>query len=194
MAQTALKHASYPEYLAMEATSAERHEWFDGRILAMAGGTEEHAFLIAAVLRDLGNALRGRPCRPTSSDLRIRSPETGLATYADAVVVCGKRIPHAEDKDACTNPTVLVEVLSPSTEAYDRGEKFEHYQTLVSLRDYVMIATGRNHVDHYSRNADGSWTLRSHVAGGHLTLSGVAVMLEVDAIYAAVDEVREAVA
>ena len=139
---------------------------------------------------ELRQALRG-PCRATNSELRLRSPTTGLATYADVSVLCAPRQPHPEDPGAGVNPTLLVEVLSPSTEAYDRGEKFEHYQTFASLRDYVLVATGRNHIDHYARSADGSWALRGFGPGDRFTLSGVDVTLSVDAIYAGVEAIRE---
>jgi Uma2 family endonuclease len=185
---------TYAEYLVFEAASLEKHEWFDGQIFAMAGGTEEHAFLGAAVTGEVRTALRGSPCRPCSPDLRVRSNVTGLATYPDLTVLCGPREPHLDDKDAATNPTVVVEVLSPSTEGYDRGQKFEHYQTFASLRDYVLVATGRNHIDHYTRNADGSWTLRGYGPGDAFTLSGVEATVQVDAIYAGVDAVRETAA
>lgn len=193
MEARATAYVPYEQYAADEALSEVRHEWVDGQVFAMAGGTEEHAFLGGAALRELGAALRGRPCRPLSNDMRLRSPVTGEAHYADAIVVCGPRIPHPDDKLTCTNPTVIVEVLTPSTEAYDRGEKFDDYQTLDSLADYVLISTGRNHVDHYARNADGSWTLRSCGPGQTFTLTGCDATIAVDAIYEGVDAVREAV-
>lgn len=182
---------TYAEYLAAESTSLEKHEWYNGQVYAMAGGTPEHAFLGGAVISELRNALKGKPCRPFSGDLRIRSLVTDLATYPDAAVVCGPRVAHPDDKDACCNPTALFEVLSPTTEAYDRGEKFEHCQTLAALRDYVLVCTGRNHIDHYMRNEDGSWTRRGYGPGEAFTLSGVAVTLRVDDVYAGVEEVRE---
>ena len=184
------KYMTYAEYLAFEQSSAERHEWYDGEIFAMAGGTPEHAYLMAAITGELRNLLRGRPCKPFSSDLRLRSMATGLSTYSDAAVVCGAVVPHPEDADACTNPVVIVEVLSPSTEAYDRGKKFDHYQTFPTLRDYVLVATGRDHVDHYTLAPDGGWTRRGYGAGARVSLLGIDVTLEIDAIYAGVEDVR----
>ncbi len=186
------RYTTYAEYLAAEETSVERHEWFNGHVFAMAGGTEEHALLGAAVLGELRNALRGRPCRPLSSDMRIRPLGSDVACYPDAVVVCGKRIPHPEDRHTVSNPTVIVEVLSPSTEVFDRTEKFENYMTMASLRDYVLVSTGRNHIDHYAWVEDGAWMLRSHGPGATFRLTGCDVELSVDAIYEGVEAAREA--
>lgn len=191
MEARASAYVPYDQYAAGEALSEVRHEWVDGRVFAMAGGTEEHAFLGGTTLRELGTALRGRSCRPLSNDMRLRSLVTGEAHYADAIVVCGARNPHPDDRLTCTNPTVIVEVLSPSTEAYDRGEKFEDYQTFDSLRDFVLVSTGRSHIDHYARNSDGSWTLRSCGPGQAFTLTGCDVTIAVDAIYEGVEAVRE---
>lgn len=185
---------AYAEYLRAEALAIEKHEWLKGRVTQMPRGDSEHSFLCAAAGAELRNALRGRPCRPFESNQRLRSEATGLATYADAVVICGPKRALPEDPDACANPTVIVEVLSPSTEAYDRGQKFEHYRSFASLRDYVLVATGRNHIDHFRRNDDGTWTLAPVGPGGHITLSGVEVTLELDAIYEGVDEVRASAA
>lgn len=181
---------AYADYLALEAQSADRHEWYDGVVLAMAGGTPEHAFLAAACLRELGVALRGRSCLPYDSNLRLRSEATGLATYGDAVVVCGPVVAHPEDPDACTNPRLVVEVLSPTTEAYDRGQKFEHYRSFPSLRHYVLVSTGRARVEHYCRNDDGTWTLRACGPGEGTELAGLDVRLAVDALYDGVEAAR----
>ncbi|MBM4364575.1 MAG: Uma2 family endonuclease [Deltaproteobacteria bacterium] len=189
-AALAHKYVTYAEYLAKEAIATEKHEWYDGHVLAMAGGTPEHSYLSLAVGAELRAALRGGPCRPFESNQRLRSETTGLATYADAVVICGPMRPHPEDPDAATNPTVIVEVLSPSTEAYDRGQKFEHYRTFPSLRDFLLVTTGRNHVDHFTRNDDGTWTLRPVDAGGRIGLAGVEVVLDLDAIYEGVEITR----
>ena len=112
---------SYAEYLALEARADTRHEYLDGEVFAMAGGTPEHGALAMAVARALGVALRGRPCRVFSSDVRVRIPETGLTTYPDLSVVCSKLETDPIDPDAITNPLLIVEVLSDTTEGYDRG-------------------------------------------------------------------------
>ena len=134
---------TYAEYLAAEAVSEVRHEYLNGEVWAMAGGTPEHAALAAAMIRELGASLRGKPCRPFSSDLRVHIPDAGLSTYPDVSVVCGQLETAPDDKDAVTNPIVLVEVLSESTEGYDRGAKAAHYRRIPSLREYVLVVAGR---------------------------------------------------
>ncbi len=191
MQARAPSYVPYEVYREAEQWSEEKHEWVDGTVFATAGGTQEHSFLAGAVFSELRVALRGRPCRPLNSDMRVRSEASGNAYYADVVVVCGPGVPHPDDKHTVTNPTVLVEVLSPSTAAYDRGEKFEDYQTLPSLKDYVLVSTGRSHIDHYVRQADDSWLLRSYGPGGVFTLAGCEVSLAVDAIYEGVEATRE---
>jgi Uma2 family endonuclease len=173
---------TYAQYLEFERTSELRHEFIDGEILAMSGGTPLHAFLIARVLTALGNQLGTGPCRTYSSDLRIRVPETGRATYADVTVICGEVETHPEDPDAATNPTVIVEVLSPTTERDDRGEKFAQYRHLLSLRDYVLVSQERQRIEHYARGDGGRWTFIEAGPGGRIALS-IGVVLEADAVY-----------
>jgi Uma2 family endonuclease len=130
---------TYSEYLALEASSNVKHEYLDGQIYAMAGGTPEHAALAAAVIGLLFPCLRGSRCRAYDADLRVRTP-TGLATYPDVTVVCGPAGRDRQDEQAVTNPTAIVEVLSRSTEDYDRADKFEHYKSLRSLQQYILVS------------------------------------------------------
>ena len=176
------KQQTYAEYLALEAQSEEKHEWCDGLIYAMAGGTLEHSRLSSAVGRELGIALRGRPCTVFDSDLRLRAEATGRATYADVVVVCGERRTHPEDEHALTNPTLIVEVLSKSTEASDRGEKFSHYRRMPSLQEYVLVAQDEVRIEVYRREGD-TWVLREYVAGATVELASIDITLPVDAVY-----------
>lgn len=124
------------EYLRREYEAAERHQYYHGEILAMAGGSPDHSLIISNVNRQIGNRLEGKPCRVYESNLRIRIPRTTLYTYADATVICGERQfdPLDARKQTILNPTLVVEVLSPSTEAWDRGGKFENYRDRVSAR------------------------------------------------------------
>lgn len=175
---------SYGEYLAAEATSAVRHEYLRGETWAMAGGNPSHARLSMAVGAALTAALEGRSCAVFSSDLRVRIQATDLSTYPDVTVVCGKLEHAPEDRDAATNPVLIVEVLSDSTEAYDRGEKFAHYRLLSSLREYLLVSQREARLEAYYLNADGAWTLAEARAGKVLELRSLAgVRLEVDAIY-----------
>ncbi len=168
--------------LAVEEMSAVRHEYLDGEVFAMAGGTPEHAALSAAALVLLGERLRGGPCRPSSSDLRIRIVATGLATYPDAAVICGESVRDATSPTHVTNPSIIVEVLSPGTSDYDRGEKREHDQQIVSLRDYVLVAQDRREVEVFART-DAGWVHEIHRGGDMVTLTAAAVRFTVDELY-----------
>ena len=159
MSSAAIQRYSPADYLALERASEFKHEFFDGEMFRMSGGTIEHSQIAGNVIRALGTALADGPCRVLTGDMRIKLP-TGLYTYPDTSVVCDQ--PEFEDghKDVLLNPLLIVEVLSPSTEAYDRGKKFRHYQTCPSLREYVLIAQDRAAVDHYLRQpTSGQWLL-----------------------------------
>jgi Uma2 family endonuclease len=174
---------TYAEYLAAEEKSLEKHEFLDGEVYAMAGGTPDHAALAMAFGGELGNALRDRPCRVFSSDLRVRIRATGLTTYPDVSVVCGKLETDAEDRHAVVNPLLLVEVLSDSSEAYDRGEKFAHYRHLPSLREYVLVSQRRPRIEVYRRNEAGRWELFEYESGASAELSSVGCSVSVDEVY-----------
>lgn len=173
---------TYAEYLALEANSEVRLEFVDGLVYAMAGGTPEHARLSMAIGAELRTALRDRGCVAYSSDLKLRIDATDRSTYADAVVICGPERYSELDPNAVTNPTIIVEVLSPSTEAADRGEKWRHYQHLASLREYVLVSQGEPYVEVFRREGD-EWILRTSVAGGVVELPSQGVSIAVDAIY-----------
>lgn len=177
---------TYAEYLALERSADVKHEYVNGRVFAMAGGTPEHARLAGAVIGDLRTALRGKPCVPFSSDLRVRVAATGRATYPDVTVVCGALVPDPNDADAVQNPTVLVEVLSDTTESDDRGDKWAHYQRITALREYVLVSQKSARIEVFTRDAtDASvWHYRDHGPGARLTLASIGVTLDVDAIYA----------
>jgi Uma2 family endonuclease len=175
--------ATYPEYLAQELASDTKHEFLDGEIFAMAGGTPEHARLSSRVVGALLAQLRGRPCEAFSSDLRLRVLATGLATYPDVSVVCGRFEQDPEDANTLINPVVLVEVLSDSSEAYDRGEKFAHYRRIPSLREYVLVSQRRPRIEVFRRNEDGNWTLFEADASGSVQLVSIGCELSVDEVY-----------
>lgn len=146
------------EYLALERASETRSELVNGQILAMTGASRAHNLIAANICREIGNHLKGRPCEAYQSDMRVKVSPTGLYTYPDVVVVCGQ--PQLEDEhgDTLLNPTLLVEVLSPSSEAYDRGEKFAHYRRLESLREYLIVAQDRPRIERYARDGE-RWVL-----------------------------------
>jgi Uma2 family endonuclease len=176
------RHYSYAEYLELEASSPLKYEWLQGRVYAMSGGTPDHSAIAASVIRSLGNQLEGRPCRVFTSDLRVRVPATGLATHPDVTVVCGRLERDEEDPNAASNPVVLVEVLSPGTERYDREEKFAHFRRLSSLRAYVLVSQAERRIEVFTRNDDESWTLRE-VREGAARIEAIGCTLGVDDVY-----------
>lgn len=147
------------EYLATERKREFKSEYWRGELYAMAGASEHHNLITTNVVAGLHTQLRGRSCKVYPSDMRVKVSVTGLYTYPDVVAVCGKAQFEDEDNDTLLNPTMVVEVLSKSTETYDRGRKFENYRTLDSLTEYVMIAQDRAHVEHYVRQPDNQWLL-----------------------------------
>jgi Uma2 family endonuclease len=151
----------------------------------MAGGTPEHARIAASVTMLLGSALRGRPCTVFSSDLRVRVPATGLTTYPDVTVVCGKLELDLDDRKGHTvvNPRLVVEVLSPSSEDYDRGEKLGHFKQIVTLEEIVLIAHDRREVEIARREPDGSWSREIAADGGTVRLRSLECDLAVAEIY-----------
>ena len=145
------------QYVALENEAETKSEMFNGHIYAMAGASPTHALITANIIGAIQQQLRGKPCRTFSSDLRVRVNETGAFVYPDVTVACPPLTFADDDANALTNPAVVVEVLSPSTEANDRGAKWGHYQHLSSLRDYVLVAQDKSRIEHYSRLDDGSW-------------------------------------
>jgi Uma2 family endonuclease len=174
---------TYADYLASERASLEKHEYLRGEVFAMAGGTLEHARLQASVSGELRSALAGRPCNVYSSDLRLRVVETDRSTYADVVVICGPAESAPDDPDAATNPLVIVEVLSDSSEASDRGEKFAHYRQLASLRDYLLVSQKERRIEVYSKADDGRWFLSEATGGGAIPIASLGVQLQLDDVY-----------
>ncbi len=148
---------SVAEYVRLEEHANVKHEFLDGTIWAMAGGTPEHAAIASAIIAALSTALRGRPCRVYTSDARVRVAATGLDTYPDVTVVCGRAELDAEDKNALTNPVLLVEITSDGTEAYDRGEKLDHYKRIPSLREVVIVSHREHRIDVHRRGETGDW-------------------------------------
>jgi len=147
------------EYLAIERKAETKSEFFDGKMVAMARCADRHCILSGNVLAELGFKLRGKRCRPYHSDMRVKTTN-GLYTYPDVSVTCGEQQFEDEITDTLLNPTVIIEVLSESTERYDRGKKFDNYRTIQSLREYVLVSQSEPMVQTFLRNDDGSWTLR----------------------------------
>lgn len=174
------------EYLAREQRGLSKNEFFDGEIYAMAGARFRHNAIAANVIAALTGLSRSKPCSAFTSDQRIRVSATGLYTYADAGVVCGKPQLLAADRMTLLNPILLVEVLSKSTESYDRGEKLDHYRSLPSLQEIILVASAEVRVDHHRRIEAEQWLVTTYRKGAVevATLSGV---IPLDDIYQKVD-------
>jgi Uma2 family endonuclease len=155
-----LKPRLTPEdYLALERSAEYKSEYFNGEIFAMTGASEPHNTIVLNIGSEIRQHLKKRPCKAYANDMRVKVSPTGLYTYPDLVVVCGKGQFDDAHLDTLLNPTLIIEVLSDSTEAYDRGRKFEHYRRLESLAEYVLIAQHRPHVESYRRQPDQQWLL-----------------------------------
>ncbi|MBX3249690.1 MAG: Uma2 family endonuclease [Myxococcales bacterium] len=177
-----LRRMTYPEYLELERASATKHEYVNGEVYAMAGGSPEHARLAMRLGALITVALGGRPCAVFSSDARVRVERTSRSTYPDLSVVCGTLERASDDPDAIVNPCVLVEVLSETTEASDRGDKWAHYQRLDSLAEYVLVSQREPRVELY-RRAERGWSYEVFVAGMMLELRSIGVSIDIDALY-----------
>jgi Uma2 family endonuclease len=175
------------EYLALDRAALSKSEYFNGEMFAMSGASRRHNLISLNIGAELRAQLRHRPCEVYTSDMRVKIRATGLYTYPDVVVVCAE--PAFEDTagDTLLNPTVLVEVLSKSTADYDRGGKFEHYRTLPSLQEYLLVAQEQPHVVQYVRQSDTTWLL-SEVRGleAHLHLPSITCDLALSEVYAKV--------
>lgn len=181
------------EYLSMERAAEERHEYLDGDVYAMAGESSEHADICTNLVSELRMQLKGTPCRVRSKDTKVRSgpapqqrrQRQGLFSYPDLVVICGEPQYHDTYRDVILNPAVIIEVLSPSTEAFDRGEKFLRYHTWnPMLADYLLVSQSQPLVEHFSRHPDGSWSY--HVYQGleqSLTIASIACTLKLVEVY-----------
>jgi Uma2 family endonuclease len=175
---------TYADYVALELESPTKHEFLAGEIYAMAGGSEEHSALAAEVLAVLRDAARTGPCRVHTSDLRIYVESPGLATFPDGSVICGPLQQHAPSPRATAlNPTVLVEVTSDSSEEYDTGVKVDHYRTIASLRDYIIVSHRERRITVHSRTDEGEWVARVAMTGGQVVVESLNTKLSVDEIY-----------
>ncbi|HET9984232.1 MAG TPA: Uma2 family endonuclease [Longimicrobiales bacterium] len=175
------------EYLERERSAEYRSEYVNGRVYAMTGASRAHNVITVNASRELSGQLGGRPCEVYASAMRVKVGPTGLYTYPDVVVVCGT--PAFEDRHADTllGPGVIIEVLSPSTAGYDRGEKFAHYRRLASLREYVLVSQDRMRVEHYARQGE-RWVLTELNAPEHVVaLESIGCTLRLGDLYERVE-------
>lgn len=175
--------------MALERPSEIRHEYLDGTVYAMAGESPEHSIICFNLASTIGPKMRNQNCQGYSPNMKVRTDQSGLFAYPDLMIVCGKAEYHDNHRDVLTNPTVIFEVLSRSTAAYDRGEKSLRYRThIASLKDFVLVAQDKPHLDHYTREPDGSWA-HSGISGldAILVLDSIDCQLSLADIYAGID-------
>jgi Uma2 family endonuclease len=179
-----LHRYTYGDYVALEMVSAGKHEFLDGEIYALPRGSEEHSALAAAMVHALVNAVGDRPCRVHTSDLRIYVEAAGLATFPDCSVICGPLQQHEPSPTATAlNPVILVEVTSDSSEEYDTGPKLEYYQSIATLRDYVIVSHRERRITVHTRIPDGGWDTEVSTNGDDVPVASLGFRLNVDDIY-----------
>lgn len=177
-------HLSLDAYAEIETSTGLKHEYYRGSVYAMTGASPRHNLIVANVIALLHAQLRGRTCTVYPSDLRIKIEQTGLYTYPDISVICGELRLDSAKRDTATNPTLLVEVLSPSTQDYDRGTKFQHYRAIDTLREYVVVSQDTPHIEHYSRQDNDQWLLREFEQPEQIiALDSIGCMLDLQGVY-----------
>lgn len=176
---------SAEEYLERErAATQERHEYIDGWVIRVSGASIEHNFIVSNLNRELGNQLRETDCRVTTNDLRVAFPSLDKYAYPDVVAFCGEPELEKEHLDMLYNPTLIVEVLSPTTGDYDHGKKFSRYRRIDTLQEYLLVAQDAPHVEHYVRQNDGSWRLTdTDGLDATITLPSIEAELPLDEVY-----------
>lgn len=178
------KYISQEEYLEMERSAIEKHEYYKGEVFAMSGASLPHNLIFKNTYLTLGIKLKGKKCQPFGSDLRVNIPKNTLYTYPDITIICGKPQLTDDNQDTITNPTVIIEILSKSTRDYDRGQKFALYRDITSLKEYILIDSENVAVEKMSRNADSSWTLRDFGSiDDSFTIASIDVTLALSDIY-----------
>lgn len=180
--QQAIDKASRDDYLVQDSQSDEKLEYYDGYVFAMAGGTFKHAQVAGNLFGELRQSLKGKSCQPMNSDMRVHTP-SGLDTYPDISVFCGD--PELGDNDTTLlNPTVIMEVLSPSTRDYDRGGKFAHYRSIECLQDYLLVDPENTLVEHFHRVAQDEWLLHVYSdVTANISLESIGITLSLADLY-----------
>lgn len=180
------------EYLAFERASDVKHEFYRGEIFAMAGASRQHNEIKDNLIVEIGSRLKGTPCRTYSADQRVKVKRTGLFTYPDILLVCGPPIFDPKADDTLINPQVVIEILSKSTESYDRGTKFRHYQRLPSVKEYLLVSQDRVQVERFVRQDDETWILTTYDdPAGEFSLATVPVRVPLADVYRGVEITAE---
>jgi Uma2 family endonuclease len=178
------KKLSVAEYLQFERESLEKHEFYRNEVFAMAGAGPRHNVIFSNLFGRLAYQLKGNPCRPFGSDMRIHIPENTLFTYPDISIFCGDIIPADADEETVVQPTVLIEILSPSTKDYDRGGKFKLYRDIPTLKEFILIDSESVTVEVFRVNASGHWELEEYKKLNEvLTMPSVGISISLEEIY-----------
>jgi len=189
--QKATSKISESEYLEYEAASDIKHEYYQGEIFAMAGASREHNLITANIIGELRNQLKKRPCRLYASDMRLQIEATGFYTYPDVMVVCGQEKFLDEKETTLLNPDIIIEVLSDSTEGYDRGVKFSHYRKLRSLQEYVIVSQRIRKIERYFRNENQQWVLtETDEDNPAIMLEAIDCRLDISEVYDKIEKIQ----
>jgi Uma2 family endonuclease len=175
------------EYLERERAAETKSEYYGGEMFAMAGASLRHGTIVLNLAAELRSSVKGKPCAVYSTDVRLAAGATGLYTYPDVMVICGKPAVIDAHLDTVTNPVVIIEVLSPSTEGYDRGRKFELYRAIPSLMEYLTVSQDKMHMEIHTRQPDDTWLLRDVRDSGPVKLQSIGVELQLADIYERVE-------
>ncbi len=182
IAKYSKQQVSIQEYLAFERAASEKHEYHQGEIFAMSGAGRRHNILFSNLFVSLGSLLKGRPCFPYGSDMRLHIPQNTLFTYPDISIYCGEM--KQLDDDNALEPTVIIEILSPSTKDYDRGGKFKLYREIPTLKEYILVDTESINVEVFRLNATRRWELEEYkTADEKLLLNSISLSIPVRDIY-----------
>ena len=178
------KKLSVEEYLRFERESLEKHEFYEGEVFAMAGAGRRHNKIFSNIFGPLAYLLKGKPCQPFGSDMRVHIPENTLFTYPDISIFCSDVLSSKQDEDTVIQPCVLIEILSPSTKSYDRGEKFKLYRDIPSLKEYILIDTEAIRIEAFRINDKGHWELEEYKQLSEiLTIPTLSIHIAVSEIY-----------
>jgi Uma2 family endonuclease len=188
MSTQAMPYLTPEQYLEIERKAEYRSEYINGQVFAMSGGTLNHARIVGNTLSRLLEQLRGKPCEPAANDLRLFCAKDRIFTYPDILVACGPHQFVDGRRDTISDATAVVEVLSPSTMNYDRGEKFRYYRSLASFRDYLLLGQEAVRAEHYVRQPDGAWLFREFESPEtEIELSSIGCRLKLESLYERVE-------
>jgi Uma2 family endonuclease len=188
MERSLFKGITIKEYLETERAAVTKHEYYRGETFAMSGARRNHNEIQSNMIGEVRNHLKDKGCRVYGSDFRVHIPSNTLFTYPDVVIVCGEPQMLDDDFDTLLNPTVLIEILSPSTQSYDRGDKFNLYRSIASLQHYILIASESVGIEQYSRQKNGQWLLQETISiESALEIQTIEVSIPLSEIYAGVD-------